>query len=161
MTSTLKPISQYKIALADDDLLMRNVMSTILRDICFVDVITDTTKVIDYFSSSAPPDLLILDIHLSRCCGIEVCKQIRQMNKFKNLPIIFVTANIDTASENKCWQAGCDDFIFKPITPSIFRQRIVKHLLMQARLKQLDELTGSLLNDKHALRGELSWRGTS
>lgn len=137
----LKPLSDSKILVVDDDLLMRKVMGTILNDICNVDVLSDSTQVMDYCISGAPPDLILLDVHMPKINGLEVCKQLRELKAMNDVPIIFVTASVEVKSQNECWEAGGSDFISKPIAPSTLVHRVKAHLLNKARLEQLQKLT--------------------
>jgi CheY-like chemotaxis protein len=47
--------------------------------------------------------------------GLEVCQQLRLMRKWRSIPIIMVTANVEKAVLAKCLAAGADDFINKPV----------------------------------------------
>ncbi|WP_198521090.1 diguanylate cyclase [Pseudoalteromonas spongiae] len=141
MPINLKPLADSKILVVDDDLLMRKVLSTILKDICYVDVLSDSTQVINYCTSGVPPDLILLDVHMPNINGLEVCKQLRTLEAMNDVPIIFVTASVEVKSQNECWEAGGSDFISKPIAPSTLVHRVKAHLLNKARLEQLEKLT--------------------
>ncbi|HEU4496264.1 MAG TPA: response regulator, partial [Flavobacterium sp.] len=47
--------------------------------------------------------------------GYETAQRIREKNKFKNLPIIAVTAKAMTGDREKCINAGASDYITKPV----------------------------------------------
>ncbi|WP_372770293.1 diguanylate cyclase [Pseudoalteromonas sp.] len=141
MSVALKPISESRILVVDDDLLMRKVLSSILKDICKVELLADSTKVVDYCISKPAPDLILLDVHMPNINGLEVCKKLRKIDTLKSVPIIFVTASVDVQSQNECWEAGGSDFVSKPIAPSTLIHRVKSHLLNKARLEQLETLT--------------------
>ncbi len=67
------------------------------------------------------PDLVLLDVGLPGQDGREICKQVR---KTASLPIIFVTADDDVASEIAGMLAGGDDYIAKPYHPALLLARI-------------------------------------
>ena len=67
-------------------------------------------------------DLILMDIRLGDMNGLELARQIRGKNN--KTPIIAQTAYALSADKDKCLQAGCDDYIPKPIQPPIFLSKI-------------------------------------
>ena len=65
--------------------------------------------------SSQPIDLLLLDVMMPGMDGFEVTRRVRRMSPIRLIPIILVTALRDTDSRVKGIEAGCDDFISKPV----------------------------------------------
>ncbi|AIE73703.1 MULTISPECIES: hybrid sensor histidine kinase/response regulator [unclassified Synechocystis] len=87
------------------------------------------------------PDLLLLDVMMPGLNGIEVCRVIRALPRWRTLPIIMVTALDSKLSLANCLQAGADDFISKPLNRLELQARIQAML----RLKyQYDALNGLL-----------------
>ncbi len=62
------------------------------------------------------PNLFILDIMLPGVDGLEVCRQIRQNNKTKNLPVIMLTAKSEEFDKVLGLELGADDYISKPFS---------------------------------------------
>lgn len=62
------------------------------------------------------PDLVLLDVMMPEMSGFEVCEALRQDANIKRLPIIFLTAKDDEASEVEGLTIGADDYITKPIS---------------------------------------------
>ena len=56
------------------------------------------------------PDLLLLDWMLPDLSGIEICKNIRKDNSFKNLPVIMLTAKGEEEDKIKGLNSGVDDY---------------------------------------------------
>jgi len=71
-------------------------------------------------------DLILMDIQLPDISGYEVTSQIRKQNS--NIPIIAQTAYASDDDKNRCFAAGCNDFIAKPINFKILLQKIDKLL---------------------------------
>ncbi len=74
------------------------------------------------------PALILLDIDLPGMDGYEVCRQLKSNAVTAKIPVIFVTANTDIQSEQAGFEAGCVDYLSKPISPSIVRARVRTHL---------------------------------
>lgn len=70
------------------------------------------------------PNLIILDIMMGGMNGVEVCKMLRKKENLKDTLIVFLTARNEEFSEIAGFDAGADDYIFKPIKPKVFLSRI-------------------------------------
>jgi two-component system phosphate regulon response regulator PhoB len=62
------------------------------------------------------PDLLLLDWMLPDLSGIDICKNIRKDNSFKDLPIIMLTAKGEQEDKIKGLDSGVDDYLTKPFS---------------------------------------------
>lgn len=92
----------------------------------------------------APPDLVLLDAAMPGLDGFEVCRRLKSEAGFEDIPVIFVTAQNDTATELAGLAAGAVDCIGKPPLAPIVAARVRTHL----RLKLLtDELRRAALTD--------------
>lgn len=70
------------------------------------------------------PDLIILDIMMPVMDGVEVCRQLRLKDQFKNTIITFLTAREEDYSQIAALDTGGDDYITKPIRPRVLVSRI-------------------------------------
>ncbi len=70
------------------------------------------------------PDLIILDIMMPVMDGVETCRRMREIEKLKNVFIIFLTARTEEYSEVAAFDVGADDYINKPIKPRALLKRI-------------------------------------
>ena len=70
------------------------------------------------------PDLIILDIMMGGMNGVETCEILRKNQNLKDTLIVFLTARNEDYSEIAGFEAGADDYIYKPIKPKVFLSRI-------------------------------------
>lgn len=85
-------------------------------------------------------DAFLLDIRLPDMNGIELCRALRAMDRYKGAPIVFVTAVDQREVLQWALEAGCDDFIQKPIHAMVLRKRLGNLLQKAAYLKQLESM---------------------
>ena len=74
--------------------------------------------------NSFHPELIILDIMMPKLNGIDTCSKIRENPNFKDIIIVFLSARSEDFSQIACYDAGGDDFISKPIQPSLFIKKM-------------------------------------
>ena len=70
------------------------------------------------------PDLILLDIMMPNMDGIELCGKLREEQSFDDTIIAFLTARGESFTHVAALDTGGDDFITKPIKPSVLKSRI-------------------------------------
>jgi len=78
------------------------------------------------------PDLVLLDWMLPLMSGIEVCRQLRRLPETRRLPILMLTARGEEGDKLRGLDAGADDYVTKPFSPSELIAR-VRAVLRRAR----------------------------
>ena len=78
-----------------------------------------------------PVDLILLDWNMPNLSGIDFLKQVRAMEKFRELPIIMVTSETAKFNVIEALKNGATDYITKPINLEIFKEKISKLALTQ------------------------------
>ena len=74
------------------------------------------------------PDLILLDMRLPGMNGWEVARHLKTDRGLAAIPLIAVTAHAMTGDRKKCLDAGCDDYIAKPITVRDLVSLVHRHL---------------------------------
>ena len=78
---------------------------------------------------SGDPDLIILDHQIPILNGIEICKRLREIDKFKKVPIIVVSSSPIDGNKSEIFSAaGFDLFLEKPLRMVKFKELITKFL---------------------------------
>jgi two-component system alkaline phosphatase synthesis response regulator PhoP len=86
--------------------------------------------------ASFQPDLILLDIMMPEMDGIELCNKIRSQPEYNEILIAFLTARGESFTQVTALDAGGDDFITKPIKPSVLKSRIKALLRRSTRHRQ-------------------------
>ncbi len=74
-------------------------------------------------------DLILMDCHMPEMDGYEASAKIRALETEKtHIPIVAMTANIQQGEEEKCINAGMDDYLPKPLKMKVLREMLEKHL---------------------------------
>jgi diguanylate cyclase (GGDEF)-like protein len=115
-----------------------------------------TAVVVDPFQVIQPlvefrPDLILMDIHMPGCNGIELARVIRQQEAYVGIPIVFLTADGDLRRRHDAMRTGGDEYLTKPVRGEdlveIVRARVARARVLRSYMIQ-DSLTG-LLNHTH------------
>jgi CheY-like chemotaxis protein len=74
------------------------------------------------------PDLILMDIMMPKMDGLEACRQLKERDETRNIPIIMVTTRGEPASVEKGFNSGCCDYVAKPINSNELLSKVRKHL---------------------------------
>jgi CheY-like chemotaxis protein/EAL domain-containing protein (putative c-di-GMP-specific phosphodiesterase class I) len=108
----------------------------------------DPLAVLDVLEAFVP-DLVLMDLHMPGATGIELTRIIREQDRFADLPIVFLSAELDAEQQMTALRVGGDDFLAKPVAPdrlvACVRQRL-ERARARARRRDasdaIDPLTG-------------------
>jgi signal transduction histidine kinase/DNA-binding response OmpR family regulator len=116
-TGSLAEVLQHKkILIADDD--VRNIFSlTKILEKHKMQVISaiDGKEALQALEKNPDTHIVLMDIMMPEMDGIEAIAAIRKQMKWRNLPVIAVTAKAMTGDREKCIKAGASDYISKPV----------------------------------------------
>ncbi len=89
----------------------------------------------------ATPYILLLDIRMPKIDGIEVLQQIKAETTLRRIPVIMITTTDDPREVQKCHDAGCSNYITKPVDYEKFVEAI-RQLGMFLAVVQVPEING-------------------
>ena len=132
-----------KILVADDEELIMNLVCDFLRRDGYEPLsASDGEQALEIFRANPDIALVILDIMMPVIDGWEVCRTIRQTS---NVPVIMLTARSQEFDELTGFEAGADDYVTKPCSPSVLMKRVAALLKrnsakIESTVFQIDEL---------------------
>lgn len=117
-----------EILAIDDTAQNLSIISELLKDIYKVKVANSGKKALSYLERAKVPDLILLDIMMPEMDGYEVIKILKNDERTKDIPVIFLTAMNSSEDEKIGLEMGAADYITKPISASIMLSRIKTQL---------------------------------
>lgn len=124
------------ILVVDDDIMNLRIAEKMLSDGFRVSSVSSGEEALTFLLSQIP-DLILLDVHMPGMNGFEVLKRMQSDRVYREIPVIFLTADADRDTEVKGFLAGALDFITKPFVADIMLQRV-------NRILELDRLRKNL-----------------
>jgi two-component system, OmpR family, response regulator BaeR len=136
------------ILIVEDELKLTRLEVDYLQNAGFdTDCLSNGLEVLPWLKAN-PTDLILLDVMLPGCDGLEVCRKLRS---FSTVPIIMITARIEEIDRLLGLELGADDYICKPFSPREMVAR-VKAVLRRLQPHASAALTSALVLDPHSFR---------
>lgn len=106
-------------------------------------------------AESKKPDIILLDILMPGLDGFETCRRLKENDKTRDIPVIFMTALSDTTDKVKGFKMGAVDYITKPFQQEEVLARVNTHLTIR-KLQQQLEAKNALLEEQVEQLSELN-----
>ncbi len=141
------------IVVVDDDLNNLKLAGHILSKNNYRVTAVKSGEALLTFVRKNRPDLILLDILMPGMDGFETLEKLRELEKeqgIPEIPVIFLTADEKSSSEDKGFEMGVSDYIRKPFIPEILLRRVQSILSIQQQIihfqeeASTDKLTGFL-----------------
>ncbi|THB71974.1 MAG: response regulator [Gammaproteobacteria bacterium] len=130
----------YKVHIVDDESIYREILKDILSDGRFELSESSTGKQCLQYLANNTPDIILLDINMPCMDGYEVCKKIKEDSRFKDTPVLFLTAHETPAAIEKGYEVGACDYIIKPFKPSVVKGRVYNRVSSKAAASRKAEV---------------------
>lgn len=137
----------FRVLIVDDDRSQAEYAALVLERAGMITcVVSDPSEIVDKLAAFTP-ELLLFDIYMPQCSGIELAQLVRQMSQYVSVPIIFLSAEDRRDRQLAALQVGADDFLTKPINAKelisavnlrVWRARMINWVMLR------DGLTGLL-----------------
>lgn len=138
-------IEPYQIMVVDDDPALVDLIIYVLEQFkMVVRGITNPQNVLEEISSHKP-DLILMDLHMPWCSGVELAQVIRQQSNLATIPIVFLSSETDEDIQFQAVLKGGDEFLSKPFDvnrlPVFIESRAARARIMSSLMVR-DGLTG-------------------
>ncbi|MCR9200647.1 MAG: response regulator [Planctomycetaceae bacterium] len=148
-------LSGSRVLIADDNEQNRELLDAYLAGEGYEILMANDGKETMDVVAASQPDLILLDIMMPRMSGYEVCEQVKSNSDTQAIPVLMVTALNEMGDIEKAVNAGCDDFLTKPVNQLELKTRVrsllrVRHLAGERDrlLAYLEEMEQQILQAK-------------
>ena len=115
-----------RILLVEDEPVNREVARSLLEEAGqVVDVAEDGLEALA-MAARTRYDLVLMDMQMPQLDGLEATRRLRAMPEGANLPILAMTANAFAEDRERCFAAGMNDFIAKPVDPDALFETVLR-----------------------------------
>ena len=120
VTSAQPELSGARILLVEDNAINRMVVQAQLRQAgCVVDLAHDGAAALEKVRANVY-DVVLMDLLMPVMDGLTATREIRRLPQGDDLPIIAMTASAMDQDRQRCFDAGMNDFLTKPVNPEEF-----------------------------------------
>jgi two-component system sensor histidine kinase/response regulator len=140
------PTSGKHILIVDDNKRNLQLTASLLRDEGYLISLAQNAKAALSELNDLIPDLILLDIMMPGIDGLELCRIIKQNDKLREIPVIFLTAKSQTEDLAEGFRAGGVDYIVKPYNREELLIRVKNHIELASSRKKIIEM--NLMRDK-------------
>ncbi|MCP4021342.1 MAG: response regulator [Desulfobacteraceae bacterium] len=130
-------IKQTTILIVDDKIVNLDILLTYLEDFGFRLMVAQSGNEMLERLERVIPDMILLDVCMPDMDGFEACRRVKEVNEYKKIPVIFITALSDTINKVKGFELGAVDYVTKPFQQEEVLARIKTHLTIERLRKQL------------------------
>jgi len=146
LTANLAAIKGSSILLVEDNEFNQQIASELLTGAGFkVDVAEDGQKSIEMLGKHAY-DIVLMDMQMPVIDGVTAAREIRKNERFNDLPVVAMTANVMEVDIERCREAGMQDHIGKPIDPDELFGKLLKWVKPR-QTERVDEAAGMVVAD--------------
>ena len=121
-------MSKKKILVVDDSKTALFMVTTILKREPY-DLVTahDGQQAVET-AVAERPDLILMDVVMPRKTGFEACRELKQREDTKSIPVILVTTRGEGENVEAGFQSGCNDYVTKPINAQELLTKVRDHM---------------------------------
>jgi adenylate cyclase len=132
------PGHEKTVLIADDDRTVRMVLARILRADGYRILEAERAEKCLFLSLEKQVDAFLVGIDLPGLDGVELCRRIRAIDRYRFTPIICITRADEDQAVRRAFDAGADDFVSKPVNPNTLRARLSGRIQKMERLREAD-----------------------
>jgi putative two-component system response regulator len=136
MTGRTMNASRPLVLIVDDNATNIDLLVNTLQTEYRLGIAKNGPKALEYVRKQKP-DLVLLDIMMPGMDGFEVCAQLKADPESVAIPVIFITAMMETINKTKGFELGAVDYITKPFHAAEVKARIRTHLSLEEMRRKL------------------------
>jgi PAS domain S-box-containing protein len=128
-----------RILVVDDTPANLRLLSRLLGDEGYIVHAANGASSLFMFLNTMAPDLILLDIRMPGMDGYQICTQLKEDPRTRDIPVIFISAADEALDKVKAFACGGIDYVVKPFQEEEVLARVGTHLALHALQKRLEE----------------------
>lgn len=130
------------ILYVDDQSIMRMSVRMIMKEVCNVELVESGREAFKFLEQAdSLPSLILLDVMMPEMSGFEVCEKLKSDERYKDIPVIFVSARQSEDDEYKGLMLGAIDYIRKPYSAELMKVRILNYIDLVRKTEFVDNMS--------------------
>lgn len=146
LTAVAQP-EPFRILIIEDDQELGNYYALILEEAGMTTIFVNDPLKVMHPLAEFKPDLILMDMYMPGCNGLELAAVIRQQDAYVSIPIVFLSVETDPDKHLAAMHLGGDEFLTKPINPDHLISEVISRSQRSRILRSYmirDSLTGLL-----------------
>ena len=149
------PYTPYRVMIVDDDRELAEYYATLLHGAgMLTKVITNPLAALEQVAEWHP-DLVMMDVYMPECSGLELASIIRQDDKYTTMPIVFLSSETDIDKQLYALDLGGDAFLTKPVVQQHLLSTVIARVKRSRWLTRLKTELEVSLQKNEAQRKEI------
>jgi len=142
--------TRKKIIIVDDNISYLSMVRNLLKSFYEVYPAPSAAKLFK-IAERFIPDLILLDVNMPDISGFEAIGILKENPRYKDIPVIFLTAKDDENSAMKGLELGAADYLTKPFYGPLLLRRISNILLIEQQKRELQSNNATILQLREQL----------
>ena len=143
--------ARKKIIIVDDNASYLSVVRVLLKPVYEVYPAPSAFKLFEIVEKFIP-DLILLDVSMPEMNGFEAIAVLKESPRYKDIPVVFLTAKDDETSAMKGLELGAADYFTKPFYGPLLIRRISNILLIEQQKRELMSNSATILQLREQLK---------
>jgi signal transduction histidine kinase len=140
---------QPRVLVAEDNEELGDYIASILRDSCATRLVRDGEEALEEVRRWSP-DLVLADVMMPARDGLSLCRAVKTAPATAQTPVVLLTALTDRDALLRGWEAGADEYLFKPFHPRELTTRVRTILTAARERRRAEEQVRRLAHEQAA-----------
>lgn len=146
------PIKPYRVLIVDDEPSVAECYAAILRTINIeVECLLDPLEIFDSLERFEP-ELILMDIMMPGCDGLELAAVIRQDDNYNQIPVVFLSADDDLGKRMAAMNLGGDEFVSKPADTNYLKSVVLARVKRKRSVEGLNQTLQTTMRESEYMR---------
>ncbi|MGM0477522.1 MAG: PAS domain-containing protein, partial [Pseudomonadota bacterium] len=142
------PSEPYRVLMVEDEALILEAQTAVLRGAGMaVTALTEPRRALEQIDA-IDPEVIVLDLHMPDISGAELAALLREEARYQEVPIVFLSGEVDEDWQVGALNQGGDEFLSKPVEPDHLSSRVASWARRSRELRHRREQLQAMLRER-------------